>query len=97
MIPHNLHKQKTSIGTAMATMCPFPSDEHDLTHWRYLFLCCVSQDPNKDDTNTCKTMCFNMYIYWYITLKCMTGIHMKKKTCALCSIVLTKEINKTLL
>ena len=53
----------------MAIMSPFTSKYHGMPHWKWVLRCCdkcpsivlPSQEENKDTTNTCPTIRFNVY------------------------------------
>ena len=40
VVTHGQNIQKTAPDMAIATMCPFPSAQHTLTHWKYVLRCC---------------------------------------------------------
>ena len=39
-MPHGCHIQKVATDTPMKTMCPFPYDQHALSHWKRVLYCC---------------------------------------------------------
>ena len=38
-MPHVHHRYKTVSGMTMATMCAYPSYQHTLQHWKYVYMC----------------------------------------------------------
>ena len=66
----------------MATMCPFPPDQHVMTHWKFVLHCCApsificGQESIRDETNTCPTICFHVYRLFSCCI--VHGIHTYK-------------------
>ena len=67
--PHGCHIYNTVSDISVAKMCCCTSEHHDLPYWKYVLLCCdkgpiifqPSQEANKDTTNTCPIIRFNVY------------------------------------
>ena len=70
MILNVSHLQKTSTDTAMAKMCPFTSDRHDLTHCKCVLKCCEKipsliihvEEYTSAETSKYQNICFRVYI-----------------------------------
>ena len=67
---HGCHIHCTAEDMAMATMCPFPSQHHGMSHWKCVLICCkrcpilsiTRLEINKDATSMCSKIRFYVYI-----------------------------------
>ena len=67
---HSCHIHNTAVDMSTEIMYPCTAIHHMLPYWKCMLLCCDKcpnifipiQEENKDKTNTCTTIRFNIYI-----------------------------------